>query len=49
MIGDDNRIVGVEWFDDAIIGLVVFALGNERAEHLVPGDKDASIIGIQIK
>ena len=48
MVGDQDWIVGVERFDDAIVRFVVGLLRNEGAKQLVPDDEHAGIVGIQV-
>ena len=48
MIGDDNWIVRIQRFDDAIVRLVIRLLGNERSKHFIPDDEDTRIVGIEI-
>src|SRR3546814_8139761 len=41
-------VEAAELLDDAVTHRLVVALGNEAAEHLVPDDEDAGVIGIEI-
>ncbi len=46
--GHDDWIVAVDRFDDAVNWFLLGQFGYEGAEHLVPDDEDASIIGVEI-
>ena len=48
MIGNPDRVVGGDGFDDSKNGWVIEVFFDESAEDFIPDDEDACIIPIEI-